>query len=146
MLTLEGLPMKLCGLVVLTLGAGTLASCASPPVWRIHDTCAAQISEFVGMVECGKAKRATACEEKHDCSDVGNAFVQYADALAAQVRSHQITEADAMARFAEYKTKLISDQQRNAALENAAAAPVVVQPALQPVILPPPPIVVGPRF
>ena len=33
--------------------------------------------------------------------------MQYADALAMQVESHQITEAEAMARFAEYKTKTI---------------------------------------
>jgi hypothetical protein len=63
-----------------------------------------------------------ACQEHHDCSDVGNAFVQYADALVAQVQSHQITEADAMVRFAEYKTKLISDQQRNAAIVGAGIA------------------------
>jgi hypothetical protein len=117
--------------------AAALSGCASPPVWRIYDACAAQTSGFTAMVECGKAKRQAACEEHHDCSDVGNAFVQYADALAAQVQSHQITEADAMARFAEYKTKLISDQQRNEAIAAAAAPPVVVQQAPPPVILPP---------
>jgi hypothetical protein len=38
------------------------------------------------------------------------------------VQTHQITEADAMARFAEYKTKLISDQQRNEAIVGAGIA------------------------
>jgi hypothetical protein len=99
-----------------------LGGCASPPVWRIYDACAAQTSGFMAMVECGKAKRQAACQEHHDCSDVGNAFVQYADALVAQVQSRQITEADAMVRFAEYKTKLISDQQRNAAIVGAGIA------------------------
>jgi hypothetical protein len=69
-----------------------------------------------------QGERSAACEEKHDCSDIGNSFVQYADALVAQVQSHQISEADAMARYAEYKTKVNSDQQRNAAIEGAGAA------------------------
>jgi hypothetical protein len=48
--------------------------------------------------------------------------VQYTDALVLQVESHQISEGDAMARFAEYKTKLISEQQRNAAIVGVGIA------------------------
>jgi hypothetical protein len=74
---------------------------------------------FVAMVQCGKRARNEACQKFYNCSSVGNAFVQYADALAMQVESHQITEAEAMARFAEYKTKTIQDAQRNQAIANS---------------------------
>jgi hypothetical protein len=70
------------------------------------------------MVECGKAKREATCRNSflNPCSSIGNAFEQYADALAAQVQNHQISEADAMTRFAEYKSKVILDSGRNAAI------------------------------
>jgi hypothetical protein len=119
-----------------------LSGCASPPAWKLYDACAAQTSGFVAMVECGKAKRQAACREHDTCSDLGNAFVQYADGLAAQVRSHEISEADAMTRFAEYKTKTIQSAQQTAATAAAAAPPVVVQQA--PVYVPPPVII--PRY
>jgi hypothetical protein len=100
-----------------------LGGCASP-VWRVYDACAAQTSGFVAMVECGKAKRQASCSKDFwdGCSSVGNAFVQYADALAMQVQNHEISEADAMAKFAEYKTRTINDVARNEAIEDSAAA------------------------
>jgi hypothetical protein len=82
-----------------------LGGCTSRPAWQIYDACAAQTSGFVAMAQCGKQARNEACQKFSSCSSVGNAFARYADALAAQVESHQITEADGMARFAEYKTK-----------------------------------------
>ena len=48
--------------------------------------------------------------------------MQYADALAAQVQNHEITEADAMAKFAEYKTRTINDVARNDAIVGAGIA------------------------
>lgn len=113
-----------------------LGGCASAPAYKFYDACAAQTSGFVAMVECGKAKRQAACQEHNTCSDVGNAFVQYADGLAAQVRGHEISEADAMTRFADYKTRTIQSAQQIAATAAAAAPPVVVQQA--PVFIPPP--------
>jgi hypothetical protein len=100
-----------------------LGGCASP-IWRVYDACAAQTSGFVAMVQCGKAKREEACHKDfwNGCTSVGNAFEQYADALAAQVQNHEITEADAMAKFAEYKTRTINDVARNDAIVGAGIA------------------------
>ena len=129
--------MKLCGLMVLMLACCTLASCAAQPIWRDYDKCAKETSDFVTMVRCGKMEREAALEKYHQTgSDVGNAFEQYADALAAQVENKQITDADAWARFAEYKTKVINDTGRNQAIRDAgiaagaAAAPPANPPRL----------------
>jgi hypothetical protein len=114
--------------LVLLLGAATasawlLTACAhAPPVWVEYDACAAQTSNFVAMVACGKEKRTAACEAVKQCSPKGNAFVQYADALAMQVKSRQITEADALKQFAEYKTQMLGGVRRNQAIIAAGAA------------------------
>ena len=102
-----------------------LGGCASHEVSNFYDAQSCSSQGFVAMVACGKSKREAYCHDVYfnNCTSMGNAFVQYADALAAQVQSHQITEADAMARFAEYKSKVILDAQRNEA--PAASAPVV---------------------
>ena len=103
--------------------AGLLVGCAhQPPVWAVYDACAAQTSNFVKMVECGKEKRNATCQEANACTAVGNAFVQYADALAMQVKNRQITEAEALKQFAEYKTKVLGDVRRDRAIIAAGAA------------------------
>jgi hypothetical protein len=142
-----GLSSKVLSTVAIGLALAALSGCAAPPIWRLYDKCAEGGPSFVTMVRCGKLQRELVLSKNPwSRSDVGNAFEQYADALAAQVESHQITEADAWARFAEYKTKLISDQQRNEAIAGAAAPPVVVQQA--PIYVPPPAVMPlpGPRF
>ena len=84
----------------------SLGGCASHSVWNFYDAQACSSQGFVAMVACGKAKREAYCHVYFNtCSSTENAFVQYADALAAQVQNHEITEADAIAKFAEYKTR-----------------------------------------
>jgi hypothetical protein len=100
-----------------------LVGCArQPPVWAIYDTCAAQTSNFVAMVECGKQRRNANCQEARACSPEGNTFVQYADALAMQVTNRQISEAEALKQFAEYKTQLFGNVRRDQAIVAAGAA------------------------
>ena len=113
-------------LVIAIIALPNLGGCATvPPVWADYDACASLTSSFVAMVECGKQKRAAACQNT-ECSAIGNAFVQYADALAMQVTNHEISEAEALQRFAQYKTQVISDAQRNRAIA-AAALPLAVR-------------------
>ena len=85
-----------------------LGGCASHEVSNFYDAQSCSSQGFVAMVACGKSKREAYCHDVYfnTCSSMGNAFVQYADALSEQVQSHQITEADAMAKFAEYKSKV----------------------------------------
>jgi hypothetical protein len=47
---------------------------------------------------------------------MGDAYVQYADALAMKVTNHEISEGEARERFAQYKTQLLIDARRNAAI------------------------------
>jgi hypothetical protein len=91
-------------------------------VWAEYDTYAAQTSSFAAMVECGKQKRMAVCQAASDCSAVGNAFVQYADALAMQLKNGEISEGEAQRRFAEYKTQLLSDARRDQAIVAAGIA------------------------
>ena len=88
----------------------SLGGCASHSAWNFYDAQSCSSQNFVAMVACGKAKREAYCHDVYfsNCPSTGNAFVQYADALAAQVQNHEITEADAMAKFAEYKTRTSS--------------------------------------
>ena len=94
----------------------------APYAWDIYDACAAQTPSFVAMAACGKQKRLAICQPTSSCSAFGNAFTQYADALAAQVTSHEISEAEAQQRFAEYKTRAIGDWARVKATEDAGRA------------------------
>jgi hypothetical protein len=155
-----------------------LSGCAShpppPPIWAEYDDCASQTTGFVAMVECGKRKRATVCQaldaaaadptsrmgprfwllgipdDPPRCSSIGNAFVQYADALGTQVTARQISEAEAMRQFAEYKTRLITDVGRNQAIDEAgrraaAAAAAATPPPPAPPPMPTVPLVI-PRY
>jgi hypothetical protein len=96
------------------LGAALALSGCTSNIWVHYDTCAAQTSSFVTMVECGKQKRNANCV--WECSSAGNAFVQYADALAASVKNKEMSEAEAMRRFAEYKTGAIGALRRDQAI------------------------------
>lgn len=104
--------------------AGSLATAGclrtTVPIWQHYDACSAQTSSFPAMVACGKQRRAAACQE--NCSSNGNAFAQYADALAMAVKNKEMTEAEAMRRFAEYKTGILVSTQRDDAIMAAGAA------------------------
>jgi hypothetical protein len=110
-------------ITMLAVALVCLIGCArQPPVWTAYDACSTQTSNFVAMVECGKQKRTAACQQANECTAVGNAFVQYADALAMQVQNKQITEADALKQFAEYKTTLLGNVRRDQAIVAAGVA------------------------
>jgi hypothetical protein len=99
-----------------------LASCASsPPAWVLYDKCSTQTSGFVAMAECGKEARTAECTAHNNCSDVGTAFVQYTDSLVLAVKNKEMTEAEAMRRYAEYKTNVISGIRRDQAIVTAGA-------------------------
>jgi hypothetical protein len=109
------------------MSAVLLGGCANrpPPVWSYYDSCAAQTSSFVAMVECGKEQRTATCQKPEAarfCGPEGTAFVQYADALAQSVRNHEISDAAALQRFAEYKTSLFQGMRHNQAIVAAGEA------------------------
>ena len=56
------------------------------------------------MAECGKQKRLAECLPNNSCSPEGTAFMEYVDSLALSVKSKKLTEAEAMRRYAEYKS------------------------------------------
>lgn len=118
--------MRLFLAATVILSVVLLGGCARPPpVWTYYDKCAAQTSSFVAMVECGKEKRTTTCqspETERFCGAEGTAFVQYADGLAQQVRNHEISDAVALQRFAEYKSSLFQGIRRNEAIVTAGQA------------------------
>jgi len=83
--------------------AGCVYSSA-PPVWGYYDQCAAGNPSFLVMAECGKQKRLAECVPNNSCSPEGTAFMDYVDSLALSVKSKKLTEAEAMRRYAEYKS------------------------------------------
>jgi hypothetical protein len=83
--------------------AGCVYSSA-PPVWGYYDQCAAGNPSFLGMAECGKQKRLAECVPNNSCSPEGTAFMEYVDTLALSVKTKKLTEAEAMRRYAEYKS------------------------------------------
>jgi hypothetical protein len=83
--------------------AGCVHSSA-PPVWDYYDQCAAANPSFLAMAECGRQKRMAECVPTNSCSPEGTAFMDYVDSLALSVKSKKLTEADAMRRYAEYKS------------------------------------------
>jgi hypothetical protein len=96
--------------VAVLLAAGfTLNNCAANhPVYYFYDSCAAQNSSFIAMVECGREKHLAECSPNNTCSANGTAFMQYADALALSVKNEEMSEAEALRQLAEYKTQLYS--------------------------------------
>ncbi len=98
---------------------------APVPVYAHYDACAGQTAGFAAMAACGKARRTAYCQEHQNCGPEGNAFVEYADGLARSVEAHEITEGDAMRRFAEFKMTMYANVRHDQAViaAGAAAAP-----------------------
>jgi hypothetical protein len=76
----------------------------SPLVWHYYDECTGDNQSFVAMAECGKKKRLAECAPNNSCSPEGNVFVEYIDSLAQSVKDKKMTDAEAMRRYAEYKS------------------------------------------
>ena len=83
-----------------------LTTCASPSrvVWEYYDQCARENPSFLTMAECGRQKRLAECVPNNTCSPEGNMFMQYIDSLALSVKKKELTEAEAMLRYKEYKS------------------------------------------
>jgi hypothetical protein len=98
--------------LILSATAGLVAAfmqtgCAhSPSVWHYYDECAGagENQSFVVMAECGRKKRLAECGANNSCSPEGNVFVEYIDSLAQSVKDKKMTEAEALRRYAEYKS------------------------------------------
>lgn len=89
---------------VAALVQGGCVHSSAPPVWDYYDQCAAANPSFLAMAECGRQKRLAECAPTNSCSPEGTAFMEYVDSLALSVRSKKLTEAEAMRRYAEYKS------------------------------------------
>jgi hypothetical protein len=76
----------------------------APPVWGYYDQCSAENPSFLAMAECGRQKRLAECVPNNSCSPEGTAFMEYVDSLALSVKNKKMTEAEAMRRYAEYKS------------------------------------------
>jgi len=82
-----------------------LTTCASPSrvVWEYYDQCARENPSFLAMAECGRQKRLAECVPNNTCSPEGNMFMQYVDTLVLSVKKKELTEAEAIRRYTEYK-------------------------------------------
>jgi len=96
-----------CGFIAAAIEAGCVHSQA-PPVWGYYDQCAAENPSFLAMAECGRQKRLAECVAKNTCSAEGTVFMEYVDSLALSVKNKKMTEAEAMRRYAEYKSGGVS--------------------------------------
>jgi hypothetical protein len=109
--------------IVLCFVVLAFAGCAKPPllpVFAHYDECAAQNLPFTQMVACGKQRRMAYCQQHNNCTPDGNAYVQYADALALAVERRQMTESDAQMKLVEYRTSQVN-QIRTLAIQQQAA-------------------------
>jgi hypothetical protein len=77
---------------------------ASTPVWNYYDQCAAENPSFLAMAECGRQRRLAECTPSNTCSPEGTTFMEYVDSLALSVKNKTMTEAEAMRRYAQYKS------------------------------------------
>jgi hypothetical protein len=91
------------GFVATVMQTGCVHSSA-PPVWGYYDQCTAENPSFVAMAECGRQKRLAECVPNNTCSPEGTTFMEYVDSLAISVKNKKLTEAEAMRRYAEYKS------------------------------------------
>jgi len=82
-----------------------LTTCASPSrvVWECYDQCARENPTFLVMAECGRQKRLAECVPNNTCSPEGNMFMEYVATLVLSVKKKELTEAQAMRRYTEYK-------------------------------------------
>jgi hypothetical protein len=87
------------------IAALMLTTCASPSrvVWEYYDQCARENPSFLAMAECGRQERLAECVPNNTCSSEGNMFMQYVDTLVLSVKKKELTEAEAMRRYTEYK-------------------------------------------
>lgn len=76
----------------------------APPVWGYYDQCATENPSFLVMAECGRQKRLAECVPNNSCSPEGTTFMEYVDSLVVSVKNKKMTEAEAMRRYAEYKS------------------------------------------
>src|SRR6516162_7580925 len=90
------------GFVAAAIETGCVHSQA-PPVWGYYDQCAAENPSFLVMAECGRQKRMAECVPNNTCSAEGNMFMEYIDTLVLSVKKKELTEAEAMRRYTEYK-------------------------------------------
>jgi hypothetical protein len=115
-----------CLLPAIALSAAALilngCAAANKTAFSFYDECSVQNSSFIAMAECGKRQRMAYCTEHNNCSSSGTAFVQYTDALVLSVKNKEMTEAEALRRFAEYKTTFFANARRDAAIVAAGAA------------------------
>jgi hypothetical protein len=95
---------------------------AAKSVIEFYDECSISNPTFVAMAECGKKGRLAYCTEHNNCSQSGTAFMQYADALVLSVKNKEMTEAEALRRFAEYKTTTLDNRRRDAAIVAAGSS------------------------
>ena len=81
-----------------------LTECAnSSVVWERYDQCALENPSFLAMAECGRQKRLAECVPNNTCSPEGTMFMQYIDTLVLSVKKKELSEAEAMRRYTEYK-------------------------------------------
>ncbi len=82
-----------------------LTTCAPPSrvVWEYYDQCARESPSFLAMAESGRQKRLAACVSNNTCWPEGNIFMEYIDTLVLSVKKKELTEAEAMRRYTEYK-------------------------------------------
>lgn len=128
------------GLFLLSVPLTGCLSIGGPMVWDYYDKCSAQTSSFVTMAECGKRVRYADCTPSNSCSSMGNAYVEFTDSLVMSVKNKEMTEAEAMRRYAEYKTSLIQAENRDDAIRDAgraAAGPAPIPPSDAPKLPPP---------
>ena len=87
------------------VAATMLTKCSnSSVVWEHYDQCALENPSFLAMAECGRRKRLAACEPNNTCSPEGIMFMQHIDSLVLSVKKEELTEAEAMRRYREYKS------------------------------------------
>jgi hypothetical protein len=91
------------GLIAASIQTGCVHS-PTPPVWGYYDQCAAENPSFLAMAECGRQKRLGECVPSNTCTPEGTAFMEYVDSLVVSVKNKKMTEAEAMRRYAEFKS------------------------------------------
>jgi hypothetical protein len=93
--------------------------------WEHYDECTAVGGLFQAMAACGKAKRMEYCTTSpRGCSDTDNSFVQFTDALSRQVANREMSDAEAMRRYVEFKTAQQNAQHQLQATAIASIPPV----------------------
>jgi hypothetical protein len=105
----------------LIVAALILNACAQKSAFDLYDECNSH-SSFIAMAECGKQKRLAYCTQHSNCGAAGTAFMQYTDSLVLSVKNKEMTEAEAMRRYAEYKSTMLGNARRDAAIVAAGAA------------------------